>query len=424
VHKKLHVAVTTGEGRLDQTEHRPTLGAPPFYEPGANALADGGIGDDAVMGDVEGAGFELWFQEDDARGCGRKTVCHGRQDLRQGDEREIRDEELERREWGQGAGIHALDVRDARVCCQAWMELAMADIDGKDGGGAMLEEAVGETASRGAEIEAGEAGDFDREGAERGLELEPSATDVCFLRFDSERGTVRDEVGRAADRFTSGEGVTRLNEAARLLARLDKATLDEEEIGANSDHRSIVDCRLRIVDWMCGDALAGRLPGMSATERVRAALKELGLPSSVTEFDASTRTAEEAAQAVGCEPGQIVKTLVFMAEGRPTVVLVAGDRQADTSKLAQLLGVGRKKLRMGSPNEVLAMTGFEVGAVAPVGMVNQYDVVVDETLKRFERVWAAAGTGSAVFGIETKALVKATEGQWADIAREAAGEGA
>jgi prolyl-tRNA editing enzyme YbaK/EbsC (Cys-tRNA(Pro) deacylase) len=57
-------------------------------------------------------------------------------------------------------------------------------------------------------------------------------------------------------------------------------------------------------------------------------------------------------------------------------------------------------------------------------MVNQYDVVVDETLKRFERVWAAAGSGSAVFGIETKALVKATEGQWADIAREAAGEGA
>lgn len=130
----------------------------------------------------------------------------------------------------------------------------MANIDGKDGGSAMLEEAISETAGRGAEIEAGEAGDSDREGVERGLELEPATAHVRFPGFHGERGILGNEVGRAADRFTSGAGVTGLDEAARLLARLGKAALDEEEIGANSDHRPIVDCRLPIVDWMCREA--------------------------------------------------------------------------------------------------------------------------------------------------------------------------
>jgi Cys-tRNA(Pro) deacylase len=158
---------------------------------------------------------------------------------------------------------------------------------------------------------------------------------------------------------------------------------------------------------------------MKPTERVQAALDELGLGSRVVEFEASTETAEGAAAAVGCELGQIVKTLFFLADGRPTVVLVAGDRQADTSKLAQLIGVGRKKLKMGSPDEVLEATGFAVGGVSPVGMPARYDVVADKSLKRFAEVWAAAGTGSAVFGVETASLAEVTGAQWADITRDA-----
>lgn len=134
-------------------------------------------------------------------------------------------------------------------------------------------------------------------------------------------------------------------------------------------------------------------------------------------MDGSTRTAQDAANACGCELGQIVKTLFFFADGRPTVVLAAGDRQVDTAMLAQLLGVGRKKLKMGSPEEVRAHTGFPVGGVSPVGQLNRSDVVVDDSLRRFENVWAAAGAGNAVFPALTEALVAAVNGQWATVTR-------
>ncbi len=156
---------------------------------------------------------------------------------------------------------------------------------------------------------------------------------------------------------------------------------------------------------------------MKPTERVAAALEALDLPAKVVEFDASTATAEAAAAAVGCELGQIVKTLVFIADGRPTMALVAGDQQVDTVKLAELLGVSRKRLKMGSTDEVLAMTGYPVGGVSPVGALTPCDVVADESLRRFERLWAAAGGPHAVFGIGREELVAATGAQWAAIAR-------
>ena len=158
---------------------------------------------------------------------------------------------------------------------------------------------------------------------------------------------------------------------------------------------------------------------MSPPERVQLALQALGLPGRVKVFDeASTHTAQEAADAVGCELGQIVKTLFFMADGRATMALVAGDRQVDTSALAGLLGIGRKKLKMGSPDEVLAITGFSVGGVAPVGWPQQGDVVVDQSLRRFAEVWAAAGSSNAVFPARTDDLVEAIHGQWASIVKE------
>jgi Cys-tRNA(Pro) deacylase len=157
---------------------------------------------------------------------------------------------------------------------------------------------------------------------------------------------------------------------------------------------------------------------VSPADRVRAALRALGLPAALHEFDASTHTAQDAATAVGCALGQIVKTLYFSADGRPTLALVAGDRQVDTAKLAEILGIGRKKLKMGTPEEVLAHTGYPVGGVAPVGCAHPCDVVVDESLRRFDRIWAAAGDGNTVFPAETRALVNAIGGQWAAITRD------
>lgn len=144
------------------------------------------------------------------------------------------------------------------------------------------------------------------------------------------------------------------------------------------------------------------------------------MPGDVVEMDSSTSTAQDAARACGCELGQIVKTLFFMADGRPTVVLTAGDRQVDTGLLAQLVGVGRKKLKMGTPEEVMEHTGFAPGGVSPVGRLKPSDVVVDDSLKRFEDVWAAAGAGNAVFPARTEQLVAAVQGQWATVTREPA----
>jgi prolyl-tRNA editing enzyme YbaK/EbsC (Cys-tRNA(Pro) deacylase) len=157
---------------------------------------------------------------------------------------------------------------------------------------------------------------------------------------------------------------------------------------------------------------------MTPQDRVNLALAQFG-SGRVVEFDGSTHTAADAAAAVGCELGQIVKTLFFMAAGRPTIALVAGDRQVDTARLAELVGIGRKKLKMGSPAEVLSLTGFPVGGVAPVGLAGACDVVVDESLRRFDEVWAAAGVANAVFPARTNDLVGAINGQWAAIVRDA-----
>ena len=161
----------------------------------------------------------------------------------------------------------------------------------------------------------------------------------------------------------------------------------------------------------------GTLAPMEAIERVRTALKALGMAGGVLTFDGSTATAQEAADSVGCELGQIVKTLLFVAGGRPTVVLASGDGQVDTGKLARLVGVGRKKLKMGKPGEVLMLTGFEVGGVSPIGMIESHDVVLDESLKRFDRIWAAAGASNAVFESTPSELAEKLNGQWADISR-------
>ena len=156
---------------------------------------------------------------------------------------------------------------------------------------------------------------------------------------------------------------------------------------------------------------------MTPPERVADALRRAGLPDRLVAFESSTGTAPEAAASVGCSLGQIVKSLYFSADGRPTVVLVAGDRQADTARLAELLGVPRKKLAMGSAAEVEAVTGYAVGGVAPVGHLAPCDIVADESLRRFETVFAAAGDSHTVFDAEPDELVARVGGQWAAITR-------
>ena len=134
--------------------------------------------------------------------------------------------------------------------------------------------------------------------------------------------------------------------------------------------------------------------------KVQERLRARGLDVEVRVLPDSTRTAVDAAAACGCELGQIVKSLVFCdaASGEPVMCLWAGDRRVPAEELG---------LRRASTDEVREATGFAVGGVPPLGHDRLLRTVVDESLRRFERVWRAAGTPNAVFEIATPALFAA-----------------
>jgi prolyl-tRNA editing enzyme YbaK/EbsC (Cys-tRNA(Pro) deacylase) len=135
--------------------------------------------------------------------------------------------------------------------------------------------------------------------------------------------------------------------------------------------------------------------------RVQERLLERGLAVDVQVLPDSTRTAAEAADAVGCEPGQIVKSLVFVRGDEPVMVLCAGDRRVDDDRLG---------LRSANAEEARAATGFAIGGVPPLGHDRELETIVDVSLRRFETVWCAAGTPHAVFEIATEALLAALPG--------------
>jgi prolyl-tRNA editing enzyme YbaK/EbsC (Cys-tRNA(Pro) deacylase) len=162
---------------------------------------------------------------------------------------------------------------------------------------------------------------------------------------------------------------------------------------------------------------SGGIP--SGTERVRTALADRDLFVEIIEFPESTRTAAEAARAVGSTVGQIVKSLVFVADDRPVLVLVSGANRADLKKLAWLAGAAR--VVKATADATRAVTGFSIGGVPPVGHLTVLPVFLDETLLQHRVVYAAAGTPHAVFAIDPRALVRATGGVVGDLAEGSAG---
>jgi prolyl-tRNA editing enzyme YbaK/EbsC (Cys-tRNA(Pro) deacylase) len=156
---------------------------------------------------------------------------------------------------------------------------------------------------------------------------------------------------------------------------------------------------------------------MNPTERVRQALTNAGLDASlVRELPADTSTAEAAARAVDAPLGSIVKSLIFLADGSPLLVLVSGDQRADVKRLRAALGLSKRRLRIAQPAEVLEQTGFEVGGVPPVGHTLPLRTLIDCTLDRFDVVWAAAGNPHAVFPIAYDQLLAITRGEVMDLA--------
>lgn len=153
-----------------------------------------------------------------------------------------------------------------------------------------------------------------------------------------------------------------------------------------------------------------------AAARVAQTAEAVGLPIEIVTFDQSTRTAEDAAAAIGCQVGQIVKSLVFTVSDEPLVALVSGANQLDTRKLAELREVGRKRVKRADADTVRAATGYAIGGVPPFGHATAMPVYIDEDLTAYLTIWAAAGTPHCVFEITPNELIRLSAGTVADLA--------
>ncbi|RLC62013.1 MAG: YbaK/EbsC family protein [Chloroflexota bacterium] len=152
---------------------------------------------------------------------------------------------------------------------------------------------------------------------------------------------------------------------------------------------------------------------MRGPERVQAALKATGLDVKPIRLQKSARTAQLAAEALNTALGSIVKSLVFLADGEPVLVLVAGDRRADPVKLKRLLGA--RRVMIADAERVKQETGFSIGGVPPIGHRQSLPTLIDASLARFETLYAAAGHPFAVFPVAFETLVHITNGQVADV---------
>lgn len=153
-----------------------------------------------------------------------------------------------------------------------------------------------------------------------------------------------------------------------------------------------------------------------AVERFVEAARGRGLEVDVHHWPEGTRTAQDAADAVGCDVAQIVKSLVFVADGAPVVALTSGANRVGTAKLADVLGAA--EVRKADADEARDATGFSIGGTPPLGYVQPVRVVMDEDLLRFDEVWAAAGTHDTTFPATPSSLRRAAG---AEVARFAEG---
>lgn len=151
----------------------------------------------------------------------------------------------------------------------------------------------------------------------------------------------------------------------------------------------------------------------SATHRWLESCGDLGFAIEIHIYPAGTKTAVDAARAVGCQPSQIVKSLVFEVDGQPVLALVPGDRRLDTASLAQ--ASGGRKARRASLDRVKESTGFAAGGTPPFGHPRPLRVFADQALRRHDRVWAAAGTPTTVFAISLADLDRIAGPRWYDL---------
>jgi prolyl-tRNA editing enzyme YbaK/EbsC (Cys-tRNA(Pro) deacylase) len=151
-----------------------------------------------------------------------------------------------------------------------------------------------------------------------------------------------------------------------------------------------------------------------SVERVAAFLRERGVDARVEEFSEGTPTAADAARAVGCPLEEIVKSLVFICDGRPVLALVPGDKRADAAKIAAAAGAGYA--RSASRDEVRSATGFEPGAVAPFPASGVVRVLIERELLRAQTVWVGAGSPRHMAALSPVDIARLAGAEVADLA--------
>ncbi|MDC1159714.1 YbaK/EbsC family protein [Candidatus Pelagibacter sp.] len=148
-------------------------------------------------------------------------------------------------------------------------------------------------------------------------------------------------------------------------------------------------------------------------KRVKKFLKGFDQSLEVIVLENSARTAKDAAIALGCDVGAIVKSLLFKTGGNFTLCLVAGDKRCSLNELKKIKNI--KYISMASPEEVKTQTGYTIGGVSPVGHLNKLEIFIDKSLERFNELFAAAGHPNCIFKINFKDIQKITNGKVEDI---------
>ena len=150
-----------------------------------------------------------------------------------------------------------------------------------------------------------------------------------------------------------------------------------------------------------------------SVKRVSKFLKKFNSSLSVIVLEQTARTAKDAANALKCEVGAIVKSLVFKADDSFLLCLIAGDKRCSLNKVKKILN--EKDVSMASAEQVKEMTGFTIGGVSPVGHLNPIKIIIDQSLSRFDNIFGAAGHPNCVFKINFTNLKKITNGKVTDI---------
>ena len=154
-------------------------------------------------------------------------------------------------------------------------------------------------------------------------------------------------------------------------------------------------------------------------EHVQTALNAFHLDIAIQLFPHATATAQLAAEAIGCEVGQIAKSLCFVVQDHPILVIASGDQRVDDRKLARLLGVTRKQVTFATPDQCIAYYGYAPGGVPPVGHRHKpHAVYLDTSLQRYTQIYPAGGASNAIFGVTLAQLAHISGGTFADVKRD------